>query len=203
MSATTNHRRLIKPIEFRCSFWFQWVLVTFLGFLVSLYWIEIGERPDIRLVEGAIAGAVIGVAQWSVLRQHFSQAWWWILISIVSWGLLGGSGVGAFGWVAPTTPRIVLRVVYGAVYGAITGAGIGVAQWLFFRRQVEKAGQWILASTVSWAIALVFGWTIGGIFRLLTGIFLAEVVGLTVVWILVAAMTGLALCRMAGSTLEN
>ncbi len=181
-----------------CGFWLQWVLVTIIGFLVSLYWVEVGERPDIRAVEGAIGGAVIGLAQWLVLRQRFSQAWWWVLASLVSWGLMGGSGFGAVGWVAPRTLSIPLRVAFGVVNGAIVGGLMGMAQWLVLSKQIPKAWRWILANIVAWAIGLTLGWTIGAVLRLVTGIFLGEVVGLALGWVAVAAITGVALCQFAG-----
>ncbi len=186
------------------GFWFQWVSVTFVGFLVSLYWVEVGEKPDIKAVEGAIGGAVIGLAQWLVLRQRFSQAWWWILISIGTWSLLGGGGLGALGWVAPRTMSIYLRVVYGLVNGLQIGTLIGVAQWLVFRKQSFGAWRWIVASSVGWTIGLTFGWVIGGVLRMLTGIFLGEVVGLVMGWVVVAGITGVALEYLAsGVPTEN
>ena len=60
--------KLIKN-EYRV--WLQWVLVTTVGFLLSLYWVEIGERSDIRATEGAIGGIAIGLAQWLVLKRRF------------------------------------------------------------------------------------------------------------------------------------
>jgi hypothetical protein len=141
---------------------------------------------------------VIGLAQWFVLRQEFSQAWWWVLANIVSWSLLGGSGVGALGWVAPRTPYIPLRVVFGVVNGALIGALIGVAQWLVLRKQIERAWRWILPSTVGWAIGLTLGWSVGGVLRTVTGLFLGEVVGLALGWVVVAAITGVALHHLVG-----
>lgn len=180
------------------SVWLQWVLVTIVGFLLSLYWVEVGERADIRAVEGAVGGVLIGLAQWLVLRQQFSQAWWWVLASSVSWGLIGGSGLGALGWVAPTVMHIPIRVVYGIVNGALMGAFIGVGQWLVIRTQFKRAWRWILISTVSWALGLALGWTIGGVLRRVTGLFLGEVIGLVFVWIVVAAITGVSLNYVTG-----
>jgi hypothetical protein len=180
-----------------CGFSFQWVFVTFVGFLVSLYWIEIGERTNVGSIEGAIGGAVIGLAQWFVIRQTFSQAGWWILASIISWGLISSSNLGALGWVAPATLQLPVRVVYGSIYGAVVGTVIGVAQWFVLRKQMAKAWQWILTSAFAWAIGLSLGWVVGGVLRKATGLFLAEVVGLMFVWLVVAAITSSAFYFMA------
>jgi hypothetical protein len=180
-----------------CGFWLQWLLVTVVGFFVSLYWVEVGESTDVRALEGAIGGAAIGVAQWFVLRQQFSKVWGWMLASIVSWGLIGGSGLGALGWIAPTVMSIPLRVVYGAMDGAVVGTLFGVAQGLVLNNQIYRAWRWILANTVGWATGLALGWALGAVLRGFTGLFLGEVVGLTLTWLIVAAITGVALRHVA------
>lgn len=188
-----------------CAFWLQWVLLTIIGFLISLYWIEVGERPDFKAVEGATGGAVIGLAQWLVLRQQFFQAWWWVLASIVVWVFISSNGLGALGWVVPRDMYdIPSRLVYGAVEGAKVGALLGVTQWLFLKQQVFRAWWWILISTVGWAIGLALAWAVGAFLYKLTGIFLGEVVGLLLGWVVVAAITGVALIWLLwGSPKDN
>ena len=184
----------LKHPKIGCAFWLQWVLVTIVGFLVSLYWIEVGEIHDLKAVEGATGGAVIGLAQWLVLRQQFSQAWWWVLVSIVVWVFMSSNGLGALGWVVPRDMYYLLsRVVYGAIEGAKVGALLGVTQWLFLREQALRASWWIFASTVGWAIGLALAWAVGAFLHKVTGIFLGEVVGLALGWVVVAAITGVAL----------
>ena len=48
---------------------------------------------------------------------------------------------------------------------AVGGASVGIAQWLVLRRQVAKAGWWVLASTVGWAmcVALAVDLFLGGL----------------------------------------
>lgn len=184
----------VKLPKIGCAYWFQWVLVTNIGFLISLYWIEVGERPDLLAVEGATGGAVIGLAQWLVLRQQFSQAWWWVVASIVTWVFISSNGLGALGWVAPRDMYYIpLRVSYGALEGAKVGVLLGITQWLFLRQQVLRASWWILASTIAWAIGLALAWAVGAFLRVTTGIFLGEVVGLALGWLVVASITGVAL----------
>ncbi|HBB31216.1 MAG TPA: hypothetical protein DDZ80_16420 [Cyanobacteria bacterium UBA8803] len=175
------------------AFWLRWLAVTLGGFLASLFWIEIGERPDIGLIEGMLGGATIGFAQSLVLRRHFSPAWWWGLANMLSWGLIGFSIFGATGWIAPRSLNLALRLFYGIINGAQIGFVLGVGQWLVLRLQVPNAWRWIAASTLCWSIGLAVGWIVGGILRLVTHLFLGEVVGLAVAWIVVGATTGLAL----------
>lgn len=190
---------LIKLLKNESGVWLQWVFVTIVGFLLSLYWVEIGERSDLRALEGAIGGMAIGFAQWFLLKQRFSQSGWWIVASMVSWGLLGGSGIGALGWVAPKVLSIPVRLVYGIIDGAIAGVVIGVGQWWVLKNHVKRAWLWILFSIVGWTMGLTFAWVVGAVLRGFTGIFLGEVVGLIFGWFVFAAITGIALCDFARS----
>lgn len=73
---------------------------------------------------GAVIGASLGIPQWLVLRHRVSQAYMWVLISIVGFalGLSAGEAVGfavggAVGWPIGGT-------IHGIVVGAITGAAL-------------------------------------------------------------------------------
>ncbi|MBW4682634.1 MAG: hypothetical protein KME19_21450 [Microcoleus vaginatus WJT46-NPBG5] len=183
----------LKFVKTEFFVWLQWVLLTLAGFLVSLLFIEIGEKPDIGAFEGAIGGVVIGLAQWFFLRSRISNAGWWVLVCVLSWGLLGVTGLGALGWFTPATPQIPLRIVYGAINGEQMGLLIGLAQWLVIGKQVMAGWRWIITSSVCWAVALAIGWTVGGLLHQATGLFFGEVVGLAVAWIVAAATTGIPL----------
>lgn len=186
------------------GFWLQWVIVTLVGFLVSLYWIEIGEKPDIRAGEGVIGGLIIGVAQWFVLRKRVSQAGWWIVASFLSWGLIAGIGFGAWGWAVPRNSlEIPQRLIFGILSGVQVGALIGVGQWLVLRKQIPKARLYIFVSSLSWAVGLVISWISGAFLRSRTGLFLGEVMGLTLGWVVVAAITGIVLTRLLRGAIQK
>jgi hypothetical protein len=74
-----THSSVFKSDKLGIIFGLQWIVVTVLGFLVSLYWVEVGFRPEMRLIQGAIGGLVIGTAQWLVLRQRLPKSGWWIV----------------------------------------------------------------------------------------------------------------------------
>ncbi len=59
----------------------------------------------------------------------------------------------------------------------------------------KKAWTWILTSALGWGVGLAIGWSVGGILRLKSHLFLSELVGLTLAWVVVAAITGVALVR--------
>ncbi len=135
------------------------------------------------LIGGAATGAVIGLAQWLVLRQRLSLTPWWIAITAAGMSVGLALGVGLLG-IDTTGTTLLLR-------GLITGVGIGLAQFLMLRTVAKRAPAWPVVVTLSWAIGwiitraagidltpnfTVFGSTGAWAFQLLTG--------LTLVWIL-------------------
>lgn len=184
------------PIKTKYGFWLKWVFVSIIGFFVSLLWVEIGERPDMGILAGAVGGTVIGFAQWCVLRQYIYQPWQWIFASIIGWTVLGYSHIGAIAWVAPRTLDLLQRISYGAIDGSQVGICIGFLQWLALRIQVPRAWKWLWVSPLCWTVGLSVGWAFGGVMRQTTQLFLADVLGLTLTWTIVAGMTGIALVRL-------
>lgn len=183
-------------IKTRSVFWLKWVFVTVIGFFVSLLWVEIGERPDMGILAGIVGGTVIGFAQWCVLREYIYQPWQWIFATIIGWAVLGYSHLGAIAWVAPRTLDLFQRILYGSLDGGQVGICIGILQWFALKIQVPRAWKWLWVSPLCWTVALSVGWTFGGVLRQSTGLFLADVLGLTLTWTMIAGMTGLALVRL-------
>ena len=173
-----------------CFFWLQWVLATVVSFLLSLYWIEIDIKPHVSVIEGVIGGAIIGFAQGFILQQRLAIAPQWLLVNVVSWGLIATTNVGAIGWIAPQTLQLGGRLIYGSLQGALAGALLGVGQWIILKQQLTRARMWILVSAASWATVGI-GWVVGGFLRQATHLFLSEVVGLASTWFIVAAITGI------------
>ncbi|MBD2460314.1 hypothetical protein H6G89_04585 [Oscillatoria sp. FACHB-1407] len=188
------HLKELTSLNSGIGFWLQWMCVTICGFLLSLYWIEVGFRPDIRWFQGVMGGLIIGTAQWLVLRQRLPQAVWWIAATTLAWGLIGYSKLGALGWVVPQEMySVTLRSLYGGLDGLKVGAILGAIQWFALRRHVSNSAWWIAVSAIAWALGLAIGWSSGAILRLKTGIFLGEVGGLGLGWGAIAAITGICL----------
>jgi hypothetical protein len=175
------------------SLWWRWALGTSLGFLASLLLVEIGERSELGAIEGTLGGLMIGITQALILRQWFSKTWLWIFANAIAWGLMAGGGFGALGWVAPSTQLLGMRLAFGAWLGALGGSWLGIWQWLVLRQSVSASWRWIAIMLLSWSVALSLGWTLGGLLRDRTHLFLGEVLGLMVAWIIVGIMTGIAL----------
>jgi hypothetical protein len=98
---------------------------------------------------GAIAGVVIGAAQWLALRRIGADLRW---IAATAVGLAVGLALAfaIFGYGDSVGDL--------AVVGAVSGLGIGIAQWWLLRTFVDGrlAWLWIPASAAFWAL----GWTV-------------------------------------------
>jgi len=176
------------PINTRFGFTLLWTSATFGGFLLSLLLIEVGEKPDIGVVEAAIGGFAIALPQGCLLKEPIFCIRW-ILSSILGWSIITAIGIGAVGWMIPSTQFLPPRILSGAICGALGGLGIGWAQWLAIPQPM--AWRWIFVSSASWAVAIPVGSAVGIILRRLTQLFLGEVMGLAITWLLVGILTGM------------
>jgi hypothetical protein len=96
---------------------------------------------------GAVAGLVIGTAQWLALRRMGADARW---IAATALGLSVGLGVAFAVFDYGTTVGDL------AVVGAVSGLGVGIAQWWLLRDLVNGSLAWIPAAAACWALA----WTV-------------------------------------------
>lgn len=171
-----------------------WILATFGGFLASLCWIEIGERAEIGVIQAAMGGIAIALPQSLILRENIYTIRW-IILTVTAWVLLTVIGMGAIGWSVPASQILALRLYFGALYGAFGGFAIGLAQWLAIRQPTPWAWQWIIVNSLIWTVALPIGYTVGSILHRMTGLFLGEVLGLAITWLIVAILTGMTAYR--------
>lgn len=167
-----------------------WIVATYGGFLASLFWLEIAEQPEIGILQAAVGGIAIALPQSLIFKDHISMIKW-VSFTLVAWVTMTAIGLGAIGWVVPPAESLPLRLLNGVRSGVIGGFGIGLAQWLAIRQPVSWAWQWILINSLSWAIAIPVGTTVGFILRRMTRLFLGEVAGLAITWLIVAILTGI------------
>ena len=138
--------------RFEWGFGLRWVLATSVGWIVGFAVCEtlkaIVEFLAHPPTDGAVIGISIGIAQWLVLKGRIHRAGWWILASIIGFGV--GKAVG------DAVAQAVSGALGSGLDGAVIGASLGVAQWLVLRRHVAQAGWWVLANILAWAL----GWTV-------------------------------------------
>jgi len=82
----------------------QWIIITSVGFvaaayistpiiLLDMYYnlklpYDLGRPFQLdEVIFGTVFGAIMGLAQWFVLKRYFHQAMWWIVGSTVGWTL--------------------------------------------------------------------------------------------------------------------
>jgi hypothetical protein len=181
--------------------WVVWVFLStmgiFIGFFMGFILVNIilgdvngrsvlGEILEYSIL-GAGLGSVVGLGQWLILRDQISRAGWWILASAAGFAVAGGgyvAAVGAFSYSEGLEGLGSFAAVLGwTVVGALGGAVAGILQWLVLRRQVSRAGWWVLASTVGWGLSMA----------VLGALFYVELVGLLVGGAVLGAVTGGAL----------
>jgi hypothetical protein len=98
---------LRKQIE--CSEW--WVLASGIGWAAGRGLVVAVFPPQSTILIGGTLGAALGLAQWLILRRHVVQAWWWIVVSALSWavGLTGFLGASLVGTVAGAVTGLALE----------------------------------------------------------------------------------------------
>lgn len=196
-----THRCGLKHVPLRegATLWLGWTGLTWLAFVGSLLFVEVGERSDLSLLEGVLGGGLIGLVQWQMLRfslteassSCWNQSYRWMVATVLGWGTLTLFHIGALGWMAPDTQNLFVRSLLGVLYGGYVGAGLGIAQWLAIRQRVVNAWRWVPLSSGIWAVAIAFGWLIGGCLRAVSHLFISEVLGLMVAWGVIAALSGI------------
>lgn len=117
------------------------------------------------LAIGAYEGAIVGAAQWLVLRRRLpsvgAKRWIgatmagavlaWMLARIptalADWQSVSGS-------VAESEPSLWMIVLLSAAAGAALGLILGAAQWIVLRGHVHHASRWIGANMLAWAAGM-------------------------------------------------
>src|SRR5215213_8001099 len=117
---------------------FLWWMLTFLGFPLG----------------GFLAGAVIGVAQWLVLRRYMRVGPEWILATAL--GVAIGDTLGALLTGAGTRIGALL------ITGLATGVTVGLLQWgLFLWGRLLRASLWAPVVAIAWPLGWTVTWAIG------------------------------------------
>jgi hypothetical protein len=99
-----------------------------------------------------ISGAVIGLAQWLVLRR-FAIMSRWVLATALGW--MVGMGFFLFSlFFLEFDSRGVPAIVVFALVGLDVAwrAILGSTQWFVLRKPVSRSGLWILTNAAAWAV---------------------------------------------------
>ena len=137
----------------------KWILVTSgacalalpLTFIVAGI---LGEGDLAVMATGLCIGAVVGYAQWFLLRKHIAISGWWGPACAVGLGVpyIVAVPINKLG-LLPDLPGGM--IVSEAIIGIIGGLVCGLLQMPLLKPHFAKSGWWILASSIGWGICFV------------------------------------------------
>lgn len=143
----------------------------------------------------AVAGAVIGLGHWFVLRRHLHQRTDWVFTNIAGWavaGLVPGlvvNSVDTVSFLNPFYEAVASLGVYGSlisfglVVGAVGGGVSGVLQWFILRWNGYRVRWWVGASLGGWALGgAIATIVVGGAGVLLGGMIAGAITGVPLAW---------------------
>jgi hypothetical protein len=172
--------------------WLGWTLATtiglIIGYLPAALFINQLDLGLARIIVPLLAGLLIGLAQWLVLRNYVTESTDWVLHLAASWVL--GYALGLF------IVDLLAGSFLGAVFGYILfGVIIALFQWPILHREVPRIWVWVLANVVGWGlgaflsqvvIAAVFGNNPGSLVAI-------TVINMAVTGFVAGLITGIAL----------
>jgi hypothetical protein len=158
----------------------------------------------------AVWGAVVGTAQWLVIRGRLRRVGWWVPATSVGWasaGVVAGILSGAMGGAVTGVGRDV------GVWGFVVAAAVGILalgllpvtfQWMILRREVHRARRWLVGAAVAF---LVTAGVAAGVVRWglvsVIGVLRPEDFPSAKAWVLFGAVVGLLYGAMTGVILEQ
>jgi hypothetical protein len=134
--------------------WLRWTLATALGmligFLPSIFLVNVLDLQLARVVVPLVAGFLIGLAQWVALRAYLIESYDWVLAAGASWAV--GYTLGLF--LINSLSNLGMAGVIGyALFGFI----VAIIQWPLLRMEIPNVWIWILANVVGWALGFYLG----------------------------------------------
>jgi hypothetical protein len=132
------------------KFFIAWVALTTLVWIAgdifyNTNWLLLIKFRDMELVTlGKFYLNAIGIAlvQNYLIRAYLRGAWWWIVVTL---------GASIF-----IVPFFASQIGYNPFFVIlVSGSAIGFAQWFVLRKQVYRAGGWIVISIVAWIFGAV------------------------------------------------
>ena len=157
----------IAHTQFGWRFWFGWMAASILSIIVYLLTIPMlissmsplvpglqagNTSPDqawigvgIGLLGALTLGALIGLAQWLLLRRYLPQSGWWILATAIGYAI-----PLEFSTLSPLRDPPWLG---GLVTFVLFGLALGVAQWLVLRRRMLQSEWWVAFTLLGWLLA--------------------------------------------------
>jgi MFS family permease len=153
-----------------------------LGVVISGSLSDLVGRTWRDIVHLGVFGGLVAIAQWLVLRTRIADSGRWILVSFLTWTVIGALA------------RPLERTLSLSLAAAVAGALVGALQSLVLRRHFRWSGFWVVASTIGW----VLGWPVAGALDGVVALVVTdEIVGHGVLYAIILAVVGV----ITGATL--
>lgn len=181
----------VKVERNELGLWLGWTLATaggmLLGFLPTILLVNMLNLGLAQIAVPVLAGTVIGLAQWLVLRRYVTASTQWDWRDGISWA--AGYILGLL------LIQLLPSTVFAAFIGYfLFGVIVALVQWPVLRREIPHVFIWVVAGAVAWATGY---WASQAVLSIFTDPLIDSVVGTTVIAVtsgLVAgAITGVAL----------
>ena len=176
---------------FRREFLVSWVIATGIGWPLALvptfilaHIVNIVYPRETNLVLGLGYGAIIGLAQWIVMKKFIPVSSKWILASTIGTGvpfvvavILMETGGAADKWIQS---EFLSWLLIGVSGGLITG----MLQINTLKPHFAKAGWWVFFSALGWGLAWGSQRTGFAASWILGGVILGVITGIPLLWMI-------------------
>jgi hypothetical protein len=175
--------------------WLGWALATMVGLVVGYLpaALIIGE-VDLgiaRVLVPILAGVLIGLAQWLVLRRYLTESADWVFNLTGSWVVGYVIALLVVDWLGRGFWSVLFSYI---LFGVI----VALFQWPVLRREVPQIGLWVIANVLGWTVgALASQLVIAALFgENPASLPVTTLVNALVVGLVAGVITGLALVRI-------
>jgi hypothetical protein len=172
--------------------WLAWTFATALGMIIGYlplaFLVGSLDLGVARIIVPIIAGALLGLAQWLVLRPYVSKSYDWILNHAVGW--MVGFTLGLF------VVQLLSKTSIGMLVGFMAfGLIVALFQYPVLRREIPHLGTWILANIIGWTLGAFLSQLVASaVFRtVLPTTFTSILVTVGITGLVAGAITALAL----------
>ncbi|HSL46123.1 MAG TPA: hypothetical protein VK897_21995 [Anaerolineales bacterium] len=128
--------------------WLGWTLSTaggmLLGYLPTIPLVNLLDLGIAQIAVPVLAGTVIGLTQWIVLRRYVTAHSNWVLADGITW--VAGYILGLLLVLALPSTIFIATIGY-LLFGVI----VALVQWPVLRREIPNILVWILANAFGWA----------------------------------------------------
>lgn len=180
----------LKRNEF--SLWLAWTIATALGMLIGYlplaFLVGLVELGIARVIVPIIAGTLLGLAQWLVLRPYISDSFDWVINQAVGWVV--GFTIGLY------VVQLLSNTPLGMLVGFISfGVIVALFQYPALRREIPYLAAWVLATVTGWTLGAYLSQVVASNFfqNALPTTFTSILVVTGTTGLVAGAITGLAL----------